>query len=39
VLIAFDMLYVKGRDISQRPLRERRAGLEDVVAGVYLLMA
>jgi hypothetical protein len=25
VLIAFDLPYVKGRDISQRPLRERRA--------------
>ena len=33
VLIAFDVLYVKGRDVSQRPLRERRARLEDVVAG------
>ena len=33
VLIAFDLLYVKGRDISQRPLRERRARLQDVVAG------
>ena len=33
VLIALDLLYVKGRDISQRPLRERRARLQDVVAG------
>ena len=33
VLIAFDVLYVKGRDVSQRPLHERRARLEDVVAG------
>ena len=32
VLIAFDMLYVKGRDVSQRPLHERRARLEEVVA-------
>ena len=32
VLIAFDVLYVKGRDISQRPLRERRARLEDLLA-------
>ena len=32
VLIAVDVLYV-GRDVSQRPLRERRARLEDVVAG------
>src|SRR5206468_10431752 len=38
VLIAFDVLYAKGRDISQRPLRERRARLEDllgVASGVY----
>src|SRR5206468_10605921 len=38
VLIAFDVLYVNGRDISQRPLRERRARLEDllgVASGVY----
>ncbi len=33
VLIAFDVPYVKGRDVRQRPLRERRARLEDVVAG------
>ena len=33
VLIAFDVLYVKGRDVSQRPLHERRARLEDIVAG------
>jgi len=32
VLIAFDVLYVKGRDVSQRPLRERRARLEDLLA-------
>ena len=32
VLIAVDVLYV-GRDVSQRPSRERRARLEDVVAG------
>jgi len=32
VFIAFDVLYVKGRDVSQRPLHERRARLEDVVA-------
>ena len=25
VFIAFDVLYVKGRDVSQRPLHERRA--------------
>jgi bifunctional non-homologous end joining protein LigD len=32
VLIAFDALYVKGRDISQAPLHERRARLEDLLA-------
>ena len=32
VLIAFDVLYVKGRDVSQRPLHERRGRLEEVVA-------
>jgi bifunctional non-homologous end joining protein LigD len=31
VLIAFDVLYVKGRDISQKPLRERRARLEELL--------
>ena len=33
VLIAFDVLYVKGRDVSQRPLRERPTRLEDLLAG------
>jgi bifunctional non-homologous end joining protein LigD len=33
VLIAFDALYLKGRDISQKPLRERRARLEGLLAG------
>jgi len=32
VLIAFNLLYVKGRDVSQSPRRERRARLEDLVA-------
>jgi len=32
VLIVSDLLYVKGRDVSRRPLRERRARLEDLVA-------
>jgi len=31
VLIVFDLMYVKGRDVSRRPLRERRARLEDLV--------
>jgi bifunctional non-homologous end joining protein LigD len=33
VLIAFDVLYLKGRDIRERPLRERRARLEDLLDG------
>jgi bifunctional non-homologous end joining protein LigD len=31
VLIAFDTLYLGGRDISQKPLRERRVRLEDLL--------
>jgi ATP-dependent DNA ligase len=34
---AFDVLHVNRRDVSQRPLRERRARLEDVVAGSELV--
>jgi bifunctional non-homologous end joining protein LigD len=30
VLIAFDLLYVKGRDLTRRPLRDRRARLRGV---------
>jgi ATP dependent DNA ligase domain len=30
--MAFDVLYCNGRDLSARPLRDRRARLEDVVA-------
>jgi bifunctional non-homologous end joining protein LigD len=37
VLIAFDVLYVKGRDVSQRPLHKRRARLEDVIAGASFI--
>src|SRR6059058_3204731 len=37
VLIAFDVLYVKGRDVSQRPLRERRARLEHLLAGANVV--
>jgi bifunctional non-homologous end joining protein LigD len=33
VLIAFDLLYVSGRDLAKRPLRERRARLEDMLDG------
>jgi bifunctional non-homologous end joining protein LigD len=39
VLIAFDVLYVKGRDLSKRSLRERRLRLEDLVADAGLVHA
>jgi bifunctional non-homologous end joining protein LigD len=32
VLMAFDLLHQDGRELTGRPLRERRAGLEEVVA-------
>ena len=35
--MVFDMLYRNGRDVSARPLRDRRASLEDVVAGSDLV--
>jgi bifunctional non-homologous end joining protein LigD len=38
VLIAFDLLYRDGTDLSSRPLRERRAQLEEVVAGGDLVL-
>jgi IstB-like ATP binding protein/ATP dependent DNA ligase domain len=31
-LLAFDVLYGRGRDLSRRPLSERRARLEDLLA-------
>jgi bifunctional non-homologous end joining protein LigD len=34
---AFDLLYRDGRDLSARPLRDRRARLEDAVAGGELV--
>jgi hypothetical protein len=37
--MAFDLLYRDGRDVSARPLRDRRARLEDVVAGNNLIFA
>jgi bifunctional non-homologous end joining protein LigD len=37
VLIAFDVLYAKARDVSQRPLRVRRAHLEDLLAGANVV--
>jgi bifunctional non-homologous end joining protein LigD len=33
LLIVFDMLYRSGRDLTQRPLRDRRARLEELLAG------
>jgi bifunctional non-homologous end joining protein LigD len=33
VLMAFDLLHQDGRELTGRPLRERRARLEEVVAG------
>jgi len=35
--MAFDVLYHDGHDLSARPLRDRRARLEDVVAGSDLV--
>jgi bifunctional non-homologous end joining protein LigD len=37
--MVFDLLYRDGRDLSARPLRDRRARLEDVVAGNDLVFA
>jgi bifunctional non-homologous end joining protein LigD len=37
VTIAFDVLYIKGRDVSQRPLRDRPARLEDLLAGANVV--
>jgi ATP-dependent DNA ligase len=31
--MVFDLLYRAGRDMTKRPLRERRTRLEDLVAG------
>lgn len=36
VLIAFDCLYLRGRDLRNRLLRDRRKALEDTVAGASL---
>ena len=35
--MAFDLLCHDGRDLTARPLRDRRARLEDVVAGSELV--
>jgi len=37
VYMVFDLLYRDGRDLTGRPLRERRARLEDVVGGSDLV--
>src|SRR5215471_12436218 len=37
LLMAFDILYWDRRDLTGRPLRDRRARLEDVVAGSELI--
>ena len=37
LLMVFDLLYRDGRDLSARPLRDRRARLEDVVSGCELV--
>jgi ATP-dependent DNA ligase len=35
--MAFDLLYHDRRDVTGRPLRARRARLEDIVAGSELI--
>jgi ATP-dependent DNA ligase len=37
LFMAFDLLYHDRRDLTSRPLRDRRARLEDVVAGSELV--
>jgi bifunctional non-homologous end joining protein LigD len=37
LLMVFDVLFCNGRDVRTRPLRDRRARLEDVVAGSELM--
>src|SRR5512145_304140 len=39
IYMAFDLLYRDGRNLSARPPRDRRARLEDVVAGSELVFA
>ena len=39
LVVAFDVLYRDGRDRTGRPLRDRRARLEDAVAGSELIFA
>jgi len=35
--MAFDLLYCNRRDLTARPLRDRRARLEDIIAGSELV--
>jgi bifunctional non-homologous end joining protein LigD len=37
LFMAFDLRYRDGRDLTGRPLRDRRARLEDAVAGSELI--
>lgn len=37
VLIAFDVVYVQGRDLSRKPLRDRRARPESILDGTNLV--
>jgi bifunctional non-homologous end joining protein LigD len=39
VLIAFDLLYISGRDLTRQPLRDRRRRLEDLVASAEQVYA
>src|SRR5262245_23784694 len=38
IFVAFDCLYVNGRDLRPRELRERRQSLEQVIAGQLLIL-
>jgi bifunctional non-homologous end joining protein LigD len=38
LFMTFDLLYLDRRDLTARPLRDRRARLEDVVAGSELVL-
>ena len=38
MFIAFDLLHLDGRELTGRPLRERRARLQDVVADADLVL-
>jgi len=38
MLMVFDLLYRDGRDLTRRPLRDRRARLENIVAGSDLVL-